>query len=187
MLTHWGRDKFAVISKTILSNALSWMNMYKFRLRFHWSLFPTVQLTLSELMMVSLLTHICVTRLNVIVLQRVASVDHFYTISRIPRGRDVLYTHSNDFSEGTLVGSECPTERQGQSREIHCPSASFRTFYMVYMGTIRISQSKITISTVSENLCWSAKKRRRFCVFYDDWTIHQVPPRNITSLLGLPK
>ena len=51
--------------------------MFEFRLKFHWSLFPRVQLTisqhwfrqwlgadkpLSEPMMVSLLTHICVTR-----------------------------------------------------------------------------------------------------------------------------
>ena len=95
MLTHWSRDKFAVISKTILSNALSWMNMYKFRLRFHWSLFPTVQLTLSELMMVSLLTHICVTRLNVIVLQRVAIVDHFCEARRASHCHSPQTTYSS--------------------------------------------------------------------------------------------
>ena len=34
----------AAILQTIFSNAFSWMNMYKFRLRFHWSLLPGVQL-----------------------------------------------------------------------------------------------------------------------------------------------
>ena len=58
------------------SNAFSWMKIYKFRLRFHWCLFPIdnipalVQIMawrrpgdkpLSEPKMVSLLTHICVT------------------------------------------------------------------------------------------------------------------------------
>ena len=41
-LTHWGRDKMAAISQTIFSNAFSWMKRYKFRLSFHWSLFPRV-------------------------------------------------------------------------------------------------------------------------------------------------
>ena len=31
---------------TTVSNAFSWMKMYKFRLRFHWSLFPGIQLTI---------------------------------------------------------------------------------------------------------------------------------------------
>ena len=44
-LTHWGRDKMAAISQTIFSNAFSWIKMYEFRLSFHWSLFPRVQLT----------------------------------------------------------------------------------------------------------------------------------------------
>ena len=70
-LTHWGRDKMAAIFQTTFSNAFSWMKIFKFRLRFHWSLFPRVQLTilrrpgnkpLSEPMMVNLLTHIRVTR-----------------------------------------------------------------------------------------------------------------------------
>ena len=38
-LTHWGRDKMAAISQTTFSNTFSWMKMYEFRLRFHWSLF----------------------------------------------------------------------------------------------------------------------------------------------------
>ena len=76
-LTHWGRDKMAAVSRTTLSNAFSWMKLYEFRLRFHWNLFLGFQLTalvqimawrrsgdkpLSETMMVSLTTHICVTR-----------------------------------------------------------------------------------------------------------------------------
>ena len=45
-LTHWGRDKMVVISQTTFSNAFYWMKMYEFRLRFHWSLFLNVQLTI---------------------------------------------------------------------------------------------------------------------------------------------
>ena len=63
-----------------VSSAFSWMKLFEFRLKFHWNLFLRVQLTifqvlvqimawrrptdkpLSEPMMVSLLTHICVTR-----------------------------------------------------------------------------------------------------------------------------
>ena len=70
----------AVIFQTTFSIALSWMKIYKLRSRFHWNLFPRVQLTifqhwfqimawrrpgdkpLSEPMVVSLLMHICITR-----------------------------------------------------------------------------------------------------------------------------
>ena len=45
-LTHWGRGKMADIFQTTFSNEFSWMKMCKFRLRFHWSLFPRVQLTI---------------------------------------------------------------------------------------------------------------------------------------------
>ena len=41
-LTHWGRDKMAAIFQKTFSNAFSSMKMNKFRLRFHWSLFPRV-------------------------------------------------------------------------------------------------------------------------------------------------
>ena len=76
LLTHWGREKMAAISQTIFSNAFSWVELFDFPLKFHWSLFPRFQLTisqhlvqimawrrpgdkpLSELMMVGLLTHI---------------------------------------------------------------------------------------------------------------------------------
>ena len=66
-LTHWGRDKMTAKFLMTISNAFSWMKIYKFGLRFHWNLFPRVQLTifgtkpLSEPVMVSLLTHICAT------------------------------------------------------------------------------------------------------------------------------
>ena len=45
-LTHWGRDKTAANFLTTFSNAFSWMKIYKFRFRFYWSLFPSVQLTI---------------------------------------------------------------------------------------------------------------------------------------------
>ena len=46
ILTHWGREEInAVLQKTFLS-AFSWLKMYESRLRFHWSLFLRVQLTL---------------------------------------------------------------------------------------------------------------------------------------------
>ena len=47
ILTHWGRDKRTPFrSQTIISNAFYWMKMFEFRLKFHWSLFPSVQLTI---------------------------------------------------------------------------------------------------------------------------------------------
>ena len=47
-LTHWGRDKMAATSQTTLSNAFSWMKISEFRLEFHWSLFPSAQLTIFQ-------------------------------------------------------------------------------------------------------------------------------------------
>ena len=47
-LTHWGRDKMPAISQTAFSNAFSWMKMYEFRIKFHWSLFPRVQLMIFQ-------------------------------------------------------------------------------------------------------------------------------------------
>ena len=44
-LTHWDRDKIDAISQTTFSSAFSWMKMFEFRLKFHWSLFLRVQLT----------------------------------------------------------------------------------------------------------------------------------------------
>ena len=47
-LTHWGRDQIDAILQTTLSNAFSWMKILEFRLRFHWSLFLWVQLTIIQ-------------------------------------------------------------------------------------------------------------------------------------------
>ena len=47
-LTHWGRDKMAASFQTTLSNGFSWMKMYEFRLKFHWSWFPRVQSTIFQ-------------------------------------------------------------------------------------------------------------------------------------------
>ena len=46
LLTHWGRDKMDAISQTTCSSAFSWMKMFEFRLKFHWSLFLSIQLTI---------------------------------------------------------------------------------------------------------------------------------------------
>ena len=48
LLTHWGRDKMDAIFQTTFSNAFSWMKMFEYRLKFHWSLFLMVQLTISQ-------------------------------------------------------------------------------------------------------------------------------------------
>ena len=48
LLTHWGRDKMAVVFQTTFSNAFSWMKMYEFPLRFHWSLFLRFELTIFQ-------------------------------------------------------------------------------------------------------------------------------------------
>ena len=47
-ITHWGQDKMAAIFQTTFSNAFSRMKMYKFWLRFHWSLFPRIQLIIFQ-------------------------------------------------------------------------------------------------------------------------------------------
>ena len=46
--THWGRDIMAAIFQTTFSNGFSWMKMFEFRLKFHWSLFLRVQLRISQ-------------------------------------------------------------------------------------------------------------------------------------------
>ena len=75
--THSGQGKMAVNFLTTISNSFSGITIYKFRLTFHWSLFPINNIPasgqimtwrrpgdkpLSEPMMVNLLTHICVNR-----------------------------------------------------------------------------------------------------------------------------
>ena len=65
--THWDRNTMAAIFQTTFWGTFSWMKIYGFRLRFHWSLFLTFELTIPALvqimdwrrpMVVSLLTHI---------------------------------------------------------------------------------------------------------------------------------
>ena len=46
-LTHWCQNKMAAILQ-IFSNAFSWMKMYEFWLRFHWSFILRVQLTIFQ-------------------------------------------------------------------------------------------------------------------------------------------
>ena len=78
--THWGRDKMAAVFQTAFSDAFSWMKMYEFRNKISLEFVPKSQINnipalvqtmacrwlgdkpLSEPMMASLLTHICVTR-----------------------------------------------------------------------------------------------------------------------------
>ena len=47
-LTHWGRDKMAGIFQMTFLYAFSWMKIYEYQLKFHWSLFPWVQLTIFQ-------------------------------------------------------------------------------------------------------------------------------------------
>ena len=46
--THWGQDKMAVIFQTTFSTAFPWMEMFEFRLKFHWNLFLRVQLIILQ-------------------------------------------------------------------------------------------------------------------------------------------
>ena len=52
MLSRWGWDKMAAIFQTIFSNAVSLMKIYKFWLRFHWSLFPGLISNISALVQI---------------------------------------------------------------------------------------------------------------------------------------
>ena len=47
-LTHRGRDKMAAIFQTTFSNTFSWIKTYEFWLKFQWSLFQRVQLTIFQ-------------------------------------------------------------------------------------------------------------------------------------------
>ena len=47
-LTHWGRDKMAAIFQTTVSNSFSWMKTHEIWLKFDWSLFLMVRLTISQ-------------------------------------------------------------------------------------------------------------------------------------------
>ena len=45
---NWGRDKMDAISQTTFWSTFSWMKMFEFRWKFHWSLFLRVQLTIFQ-------------------------------------------------------------------------------------------------------------------------------------------
>ena len=78
--THLPLDKMTTISQTVFSDAFSWMKIYEFWLRFHWSLFLMFELTVLQHWIrlwlgafqatshylnqwwTRLLTHLCVTR-----------------------------------------------------------------------------------------------------------------------------
>ena len=45
ILTHWGRDRMPAIFQTTFWNGFSW-NLYKFRLKCHWSLFLGAEITI---------------------------------------------------------------------------------------------------------------------------------------------
>ena len=48
ILTHWGRNQVAASFQPTFSSAFSRMKICEFRLRFHWSLFRGVHLTISQ-------------------------------------------------------------------------------------------------------------------------------------------
>ena len=48
LLTHLPLGKMAAISQTTFSDAFSWMKSFLFWLKFHWSLFPRVQLKITQ-------------------------------------------------------------------------------------------------------------------------------------------
>ena len=47
-LTHWGRDEIDAILQTTSSSAFSWMKMFEFLSKVHWSLFLRVELTIFQ-------------------------------------------------------------------------------------------------------------------------------------------
>ena len=47
-IKNWGPNIMAAIFQTAFSNAFSWIKIYQFRILFHWSLFPSVQLTIFQ-------------------------------------------------------------------------------------------------------------------------------------------
>ena len=47
-VSHWGWDKMAAILQTAVLNVFSWMKMYKSQLKFHWSSFIEVLLTIFQ-------------------------------------------------------------------------------------------------------------------------------------------
>ena len=94
-LTHWSPDEINNISQTTFWNVFFSMKMFEFRLKFNWIFFPKgpinnipalVQIMawrcpgdkpLSETMMVSLPTHICVTRPQWVNTKKSCSIEIF--------------------------------------------------------------------------------------------------------------
>ena len=48
MFTKWARDNMAAIFRTKCRNGFSWMKIYEFRFKFHWSVFLVVQLRIFQ-------------------------------------------------------------------------------------------------------------------------------------------
>ena len=48
VLTHWGQDKIDTILQMLFSSTFSWMKMSELWLKFHWSLFLRVQITIFQ-------------------------------------------------------------------------------------------------------------------------------------------
>ena len=48
MFTYWGRDKVAVFFPDDIFKCILFIKIYKYRLRFHWILFPSVQSRTSQ-------------------------------------------------------------------------------------------------------------------------------------------
>ena len=48
LLTHRGRNKMEAISQMIFWSTFSWLEMFEFRLKFHWSVLLRVQLTIFQ-------------------------------------------------------------------------------------------------------------------------------------------
>ena len=46
--TLWGRDEIDAILQTTVSRTFSWMKIYRFQIKFHWGLFPRVQLPIFQ-------------------------------------------------------------------------------------------------------------------------------------------
>ena len=47
-LTCWGQNKIATVLQTTFSKSFSWIKIVLFWLKFHWTLFPRVQLILNQ-------------------------------------------------------------------------------------------------------------------------------------------
>ena len=47
-IRHWGRGQMAAILQMTFSKAFSWIKIFEFQLKFHWCLFQSVQLIISQ-------------------------------------------------------------------------------------------------------------------------------------------